>query len=259
MNHAFLIAGQVMHERLRPVRNRFVYPVFCLRCNVDELDRLDCWWFGVDRPHLVGIRRRDYGDGSRVPGEWIRKLLADAGLRTDGEIWLQTFPRLLGFVFNPVSFWYCHDETGSLVALLADVRNTFGERHRYLLTGSNGGSIQPGEVLRCRKVFHVSPFCEVEGHYAFRLRETDGATFVGIDYMDRDGLLLKTAVGGRRYPLTAKTLWSAILRQPLLTFGVVVRIHIQALRLWCAGVTFFKKPAPPQQALSRSNPEGNQA
>lgn len=260
MDSAFLLVGQVMHERLRPIRNRFVYPVFFLRCNVDKLAELDRWWFGVDRLHLLGLRQRDYGDGQ--PGPWMRRILAEAKLPQDGEIWLQTFPRVLGYAFNPVSFWYCHDAQGRLIALLADVRNTFGERHRYLLSapGEEGEvtAIEPGQRLHCRKVFHVSPFCEVAGHYEFRLRDTDATGFVGIDYHDRDGLLLRTAVGGQRQPFDRRHVWRAVLRQPLLTFGVVARIHLQAFHLWRRKVVFFRKPAPPVQTLSHSRTQGSQ-
>lgn len=256
MDGAFLLVGQVMHRRLRPLQNHFVYPVFFLRCNVDRLDDLDRWWFGVDRPHPIGLRRSDYGDGD--PGSWMRRLLTEAGLPSDGEIWLQTFPRLFGFAFNPVSFWYCHAANGDLVALLADVRNTFGERHRYLLSAPDGGAIGPDQPLHCRKIFHVSPFCQVAGHYRFRVRDTEQAAFVGIDYLDQDGLLLRTAIGGRRQPFDRRHVLGALLRQPFLTFGIVWRIHWQALRLWRGKLTVFRKPAPPENDLSYSHTEGRQ-
>jgi DUF1365 family protein len=265
MKDAQLIVGQVMHERLRPVRNRFVYPVFCVLCNVDRLAELNCWWFGVDRFHAIGLRHSDYGDGQ--PGPWIRRLLAEAGLPRcgdaegdrAGDIRLMTFPRVFGYAFNPVSFWYCRNGQGELVALLADVRNTFGERHRYLLTAPDDSPIRPDQVLRCRKVFHVSPFCAVEGHYEFRLRDTEETVFVGIDYVDSAGLLLKTAIGGRRLPFAARHVWAALLGQPLLTVGIVVRIHLQALRLWRRGLRIFRKPPPPGRELSHSHSEGSQA
>lgn len=257
MKHAQLIVGQVMHERLRPVCNRFVYPVFCVLCDVDRLDELDSWWFGIDRPHPIGLRRKDYGDGQ--PGPWMRRLLAQAGLACDGEIWLMTFPRVLGYVFNPVSFWYCRNAEGELIALLADVSNTFGERHRYLLSAPDDRPIRQDDVLRCRKVFHVSPFCEIEGHYEFRLRDTADTAFVGIDYVDNMGLLLKTAISGRRLAFEARTVWGALIKQPLLTAGIVIRIHLQALRLWRRGLRVFRKPPPPERELSRSPSEGSQA
>lgn len=257
MTDAYLITGQVMHQRMRPVQNRFVYRVFSIFCNVDHIDSIDHWWFGIDRPHFIGLRKKDYGEGA--PGAWMRRILADAGLPIDGEIWLMTFPRVFGYVFNPVSFWYCHNSRGELIALLADVRNTFGERHRYLLTARDYLPIEANQPLRCRKVFHVSPFCEVEGHYEFRLRETEQAVFVGIDYFDADGLLLKTAIGGRRQHFDASNVLSALVRQPWLTFQIVFNIHLQALRLWRKRLKFFHKPAPPKHELSQSQTEESRA
>ena len=131
---AQLIRGQVMHERQRPVRHRFVYPVFYLRLDVARLDELNSYWFGVDRRRPVSLHVRDYGprDGSSLE-LWMRALLHEHGINAGGEILLQTFPRVFGFAFNPVSFWYCHDVEGGLRAVLAEVSNTFGETHRYLL------------------------------------------------------------------------------------------------------------------------------
>jgi DUF1365 family protein len=257
MPDAYLITGQVMHERLRPIENRFVYRVFSLLCNVDRLGALDHWWFGVDRFHLIGMRSRDYGDGT--PGPWMRRILGEAGLPADGEIWLLTFPRIFGFAFNPVSFWYCHNSHGELIAVLADVRNTFGERHRYLVSSAGHLPIQPNQPLLCKKIFHVSPFCEIDGNYEFRFRETKDTILVGIDYFDRDGLLLKTAIGGRRHQFSAASVLSALVRQPWLTVQIVVNIHTQALRLWLRRVKFFRKPPPPVQELSRSISEERRA
>jgi DUF1365 family protein len=121
-------------------------------------------WFGVDRFRLM-IRSRDYGprDGSPLL-PWIRQQLATAGLPADGEVWLQTFPRVFGYAFNPVSFWYCHDSHGQLIAVLADVNNTFGEHHAYLLANPMAAPSSTA-ALSCRKLLHVSPFCQVAGHY----------------------------------------------------------------------------------------------
>ena len=130
---ALLIHGHVMHERLRPARNRFVYPVFYVRLNLSRLDELNSPLFGIDRWRPISLRTRDYGprDGSSLTG-WMRATLADAGIDADGEIWLQTFPRIFGFAFNPVSFWYCYDRQENLRAVLAEVNNTFGVTyHQY--------------------------------------------------------------------------------------------------------------------------------
>lgn len=233
---AQLIHGHVMHARLRPALNRFVYPVFYIRLNLDRLDECRSAWFGIDRWRPLSLRTRDYGprDGSDL-SQWLRALLAQHGVAAPASIWLQTFPRVFGYVFNPVSFWHCHDADGRLSAVLAEVNNTFGETHHYLLR------VAQGEAA-CDKWMHVSPFCPTRGSYRFRFR-TDGAMpRTGIDYYDDDGLLIRTTLSGRAAPMSSRAIAAALLRYPLLGLGIVFRIHWQALRLWCKGVPFFRKP-----------------
>jgi hypothetical protein len=248
-----LFFGEVMHSRLRPRRNRFVYRVFFLRVRVDRLDALRGPLFSLDRWNLFSLHRRDHGARDESELEpWIRGLLAHEGLDSaDGEIWLQTFPRMLGYVFNPVSFWLCHDRAGALRTVLCEVNNTFGERHNYLLAHPDQRPILPGDRLTARKVFHVSPFCEVEGRYRFQFDLTGETCAVRIDYADAQGPLLATAVRGRSKALTARSLVRAFLGYPWMTLGVIVRIHWQALRLWVKGVPFFSKPPPPIQETTR--------
>jgi len=248
---AFLIRGQVMHARLRPTSNRFVYPVFYLRLNLSRLNEIKVPWFGIDRWRPVSLRTRDYGprDGSNLT-HWMRTTLADADIAADGDIWLQTFPRIFGYAFNPVSFWYCYDKQEKLRAVLAEVNNTSGETHRYLLATKDHSCIEADTTLECQKHFHVSPFCAVRGFYRFRFRDTENSTFVGIDYHDDDGLLLKTTVGGRAQNMGAHQLIGAVLRQPLLTFGISARILWQAVKLAAKRVPIFRKPAPPIKAIS---------
>ena len=248
---AELITGQVLHERLRPALHRFVAPVFYLRLNLARLDEVSSFWFGVDRWRLASLRTRDYGarDGSDLQ-IWMREQLAQAGIEADGEIWLQTFPRVFGFVFNPVSFWYCHDQGGGLRAVLAEVNNTFGESHRYLL--SSNAAIGPEMELSSQKNMHVSPFCQVQGQYRFRFRHTESSSMVQLNYFDEAGLLIKTAVGGRVAALTPGRIARAILKQPGLTFGIVLGIHWQAFKLWRKQVPFFSKPQPPEQLMTQS-------
>ena len=236
---AELVHGQVMHARLRPARHRFVYPVLYVRVNLARLDACNSRWFGVDRWRPLSIRRRDYGprDGSSLDA-WMRALLREHGIAADGEIWLQTFPRVAGYVFNPVSFWHCHDADGALRAVLAEVNNTFGETHRYLLRVADGGAV-------AAKQMHVSPFCQVQGHYRFRFRLGATRHFCGIDYVDADGLLLRTTLSGSPQPLRDRAVLGALLRYPLLWIGIVARIHWQALRLWLKRVPFFSKPPAP--------------
>ncbi|TFW16907.1 DUF1365 domain-containing protein [Massilia arenosa] len=238
---AELVTGQVMHLRLRPRRHRFVYPVCYLRLDVDRLGELASPWFAIDRWRPLSLRTRDYGprDGSAL-APWIRTLLREHGLPADGAIWLQTFPRVFGYVFNPVSFWHCHDAAGRLVAVLAEVNNTFGEHHRYLLRVTGTGSTAAAQAP---KLLHVSPFCTTTGHYRFRFRAAGAAAC--IDYHDADGLLIRTAIGGRAVPLSARAAAAALFRFPLLGVGIIARIHWQALRLWLKGTPWYRKPPPP--------------
>lgn len=248
---AWLLTGQVMHERLRPKPHRFTYPVFYVRCDLDRLASLASGWFGIDRWRPLSLHARDHGprDGSDL-AVWMRAQLSAAGIdEADGRIWLQAFPRVFGYAFNPVSFWFCHDRDGNLRALLAEVRNTFGARHSYLLSAEGNAPITAQTQLMCRKVLHVSPFCRMEGSYTFRVRETRQHASVAIDYRDADGLLIRTALGGHLQPLTRASALGALLRQPLLTLGVVARIHWQAVRLVLKKAPFYgKHPAPGRHA-----------
>lgn len=245
--------GKVMHARLRPKRNAFAYRVFFLRIPLSRLSELARPLFSVNRWNLFSFHERDHGarDGSALES-WIRALLAREGIdNVDGEVVLQAFPRVLGYVFNPVSFWFCHDRAGAVRAILCEVNNTFGESHNYLLAHADGRAIAAGETLAARKVFHVSPFLEVRGSYTFRFDEGDDGCRAAIDYGDQHGRLLATAVWGSARALDGRSLLRAFLFYPWMTIGVIARIHMQALRLWLKGVKYVPKPLPPAQETTR--------
>jgi DUF1365 family protein len=251
----WLFSGMVLHRRLRPVVNAFRYPVFFLRFPLSRLDELSNPVFSVNRFNLLSFHFADHGDG-RPPATWIRELLAGEGIAdAGGEIELQTFPRVLGYVFNPVSFWYCHATNGRLRAIVAEVNNTFGERHCYLLQSPGGGFIGSGQALAATKVFHVSPFCHVAGAYRFRFHAARRAgrmqIVARIDYHDSQGDLLLTSVSGAARDFSAASLLRAFVTHPLMTLTVVARIHLQALKLLAQGVPFIRKPAPPVPFVTR--------
>jgi DUF1365 family protein len=248
-----LCRGNVMHARFGAAANRFVYPLFFVALPLSQLERAASRWFGIDRPGLLSLRYADHGarDGS-PPLPWIRAVLAREGIdRADGEVVLQAFPRVLGLVFNPVSFWFCHDREGNLRAVLAEVNNTFGERHNYLVAHADQRPIEPADHLVARKVFHVSPFFSVGGEYRFRFDLTGGRRRVQIDYWKDGQRVLATSVYGRSATLDAHSALRAGLSFPALALGVVARIHWQALRLWLKGATFFRKPPVPLQETTR--------
>lgn len=247
-----LCMGAVMHARELPAVNRFVYPLFYLRLPLSRLESLSSVVLGIDRPGLMRVDFRDHAarDGSH-PLPWIRALLARERVQAEGEIVLQTMPRILGYLFNPVSFWYCHDAEGALRAVVCEVNNTFGEHHNYLVARADGGAIASGDVLQARKVFHVSPFFPVRGEYRFRFQWRGDVDAVAIDYWDGGVKLLATRISGRARPLDRGRLLRALARFPLMTFGVIARIHWQALRLWAKRVPFYRKPHPPLEQITR--------
>jgi DUF1365 family protein len=252
-----LCLGKVMHARRAGTHsaatNNFVYPLFFITLPLSQLAQAENRWFGIERPRLLSLRYRDVGarDGA-APEPWIRSLLAAEGIASaDGEVVLQTFPRLFGFVFNPVSFWFCHDAAGGLRAVLCEVSNTFGDRHNYLVAHADQRPILATDTLVARKVFHVSPFFPVAGEYRFSFDLSPNRRRVTIDYWMDDERVLATLLDGVPQAFTAAATRRALIRQPLLTFGVIGRIHWQALRLWCKRAIFHTRPQPPLQETTR--------
>jgi uncharacterized protein len=250
--------GQVRHTRLRPQRHAFAYATFFVMLPMRRLaDPQAMGGLAVNRRAAISFHEQDHGDGR--PAEqggalaWLEELLASQGIDDcSGEVWLHTFPRMLGYVFKPVSFWYCHRADGRLRAVLAEVNSTFGERHVYLLDAP-----RYGVDLHAEKCMHVSPFCRVEGSYRFRFMRSSNPvsgqerTVVRVDYDDAQGPLLQTSVSGQLQPVSPANLRRALWRYPAMTLMVMVRIHWQALQLWLKGTGFSSKPAAPRQFVTR--------
>lgn len=242
--------GQVRHARLRPAPHAFAYPTFFLLLPMRAMRRDGAGALARNRRGLLSFWDRDHGDGGDDALAWLDATLAREGIAdADGEAWLHCYPRVLGHTFKPVSFWYCHRADGTLRAVVVEVNNTFGERHCYLLDAPAWGVEQVAH-----KVFHVSPFCRVEGKYRFRflLCPARRRTVARVDHDDAGGPLLQTSVSGALQDATPAVLRAALWRHPVLTLGVVARIHWQALRLWLRRVPFFSKPAAPGAFLTRS-------
>jgi DUF1365 family protein len=261
MNQPKINFGVVKHRRFRPAKNAFGYGVFTvsipMRARSQQPQLLRECGLKDNRLGLASFFDKDHGQGESNSLTWIEKLLQENKVpNVDGEIWLQTFPRILGYVFNPVSFWICTRANGQVQAVLAEVNNTFGERHCYLLCKDSGDVLRSGETLTSKKVFHVSPFCEIRGEYHFRFlfpnESSSGRHSVCRIELHEDGQpLINTSISGQSRPLNRTNLYLAFISYPLMSLGVIFRIHWQALKLWLKGVPFHSKPKPPEFEVSR--------
>ena len=249
--------GEVRHRRLAPVEHAFAYPTCFVLLPLRSLRRAADPVLARNRRALFGFRDADHGDGRADSLAWLDELLGAEGIAdADGETWLHCIPRMFGFAFKPVSFWYAHRADGTLAAIVVEVNNTFGERHCYLLAGDQ---LAFGRTVEARKVFHVSPFCETRGDYRFRFMRTDlasddgrGRTAVRVELHVDGALLLVTSVSGRVEPLTRGAVRFALWTLPAMTAVIVARIHWHALKLWLKRLAIVSRPAPPQRLVSRA-------
>lgn len=249
-----LYVGRVTHHRLRPRRHHLTYRAFWMLLDLDEVQKLErhLHLFSCKHFNLFGFRPADHGAGTI---EQLRKTveghLTSAGLDADGgTIQLLTMPRFLGYVFNPLSIYFCHRKDGSLIALLYEVNNTFGERHSYLIASPK---IHDGAIHQsCAKKFYVSPFLDMDMRYDFSVVEPDDTVRIVVRASDGDGELLVASLLGARKPLTDRSLLRLALTHPAMTFKVTLGIHWEALLLWLKGVRLKPKPHAPTNAVTVS-------
>jgi DUF1365 family protein len=250
---ASLYSAEVMHRRFFTAAYRFRYRVFSLLLDIDSIDQAANATpvFSRNRFNLLSFYDRDHlPAGSRDLRGWAEHVLSSYGL--DGaalKIRLLCFPRLLGWVFNPLSLWFCETAEGRPAAVIAEVRNTFGERHCYLLRPDPG---QPEWPLRDRhaKDFHVSPFIGMQASYDFELARPDQELRVLIREFVGDRLMLIASQTGQRRPFTTRQLLWQTFRVPAQTLKVVGAIHWQALKIWLKGERYHRKPLPPTEEVS---------
>ena len=247
-----LYHGRVMHRRLRPKRHRLAYRLTMVLLDLDDLDALDrrLRLFSLERWNLFSFRQRDHGDGSAVPlRQQIERLLDGAGIATDNlKVRLLTMPRLLGFVFNPISIYFCTRADGGLAAIVYEVSNTFGQRHSYLLEVRQA----PGSTVHqsAPKRLHVSPFMAMDQTYSFRVTPPDDRLAVAITSRDGDGPVLSAVLEASRQPLSDAALLRSFAAMPLMTFKVVAAIGWEALKLWFKRVPVHRLPPPPSEAVT---------
>ena len=241
-----LYDGWVRHRRHTPRVHDFRYRLVLAYLDLDELDLIDrtVLPLSINRWNLWSFFDRDHIDGS--PGSTagkVRRLLANHGIaRCGGSIRLLTQCRVLGYVFNPISLYYCHDADGTLAAVVAEVSNTFGERHLYLLDGRNNASTGATARFRAVKAMHVSPFLGMDCVYDFRLAPPGDHLTVGIVQHEEGRRVLDAQLWGRRAPLTTRTLTAALLRCPFVTLKTIAAIHAEAARLYLKGIPFQRHP-----------------
>ena len=241
-----LIDAVVSHERVKPVNNRFSYKVYYTVFPVSRLTLLKGNFLSINRFNIWSIYENDHGpkDGGSWES-WIRNILDSNGVGAvcDGEIIHMSLPRVLGYAFNPISFWFCLDSKKDVRAVLCEVNNTFGDFRNYLAAHDDLRPIVENDILKAPKMMHVSPFNTVEGEYHFRFNYSEEKIQVWIEYRTEGSLKVSTYVGGERKNLTDASLLRMFFARPFMTYFVIGRIHYQAFRLWMKGL---KSPALPE-------------
>jgi DUF1365 family protein len=256
--------GTVVHKRLVPRRHAFSYRVFALCLDVDEIDALDqrLRLFGRNRTRLVSFHDRDVGERTAEPvAAKARRLLAAHGLGAFGaRITLLTYPRLVGYVFNPLSVYFCHDEAGRLGSLLYEVTNTFGERKCYAVpVGAGAGAMGSVVAQSCAKELYVSPFTARAGTYGFHIEPPHERVAIGVSLREAQGPVLKTHFTGRRVPLDDASIARLVLRHPLMTLKVMGAIHVEAARLWLKRVPLVDRHVSPNYSVTLASPTTREA
>jgi DUF1365 family protein len=234
---ASLYEAQIRHVRLDPIRNSFAYRSYYWLVDLDDVPRLS-WPLRM----LAGFDQRDHFDDPAASiAENLDRVLAAHGIaRKGGRVVMLAHARVLGYVFNPISVFWCHDETGELIAIVAEVHNTYGGRHSYVLRP------EPNGILTTAKAFYVSPFYDVSGTYRMRLPRPDDRLALTISLHRDDGRPFVATLQGRRRPATTGGLLRAAARYPLSTLVGAVLIRFQGIRLYLRRLPVIPRPATPR-------------
>lgn len=230
-------------DRSKRVSHTFRYRIFNLLIPVQNEESVKT----ISRIFGISVSAKDYLDGTgQSLNQSVRRFLLENLDYTCNAIWLQTLPRMFGYVFNPVSFWYCYRDE-NLDAVLCEVNNTFGERHFYFVTNSEDGT---WATARLPKQFHVSPFFDTSGEYTFKFQSNEELKLAEIKLWSGDLLKLDTHIKLRMKPLEDVSAYYLFSKYGWMSLLIFVRIHLQAFRLWMKGVGFFRKPKPPEHQVT---------
>ena len=249
-----IYTGFVTHERFKPKKHFFSYKTFSLLIDLNEIVNLEkkIKFFSYNKFNILSFCDIDHGprDGSSLL-KWVKKTLKKSKINLNlGKIKLLCYPRFFGYVFNPLSIFYCYDKNSKLKIILYEVKNTFDEQHTYIFRCSSSSNLI---LHKCNIKFYVSPFIEMKTFYNFRLLKPGKKLDVLIKQNDKNGLLLIARQMGKRLDLTSKNLFIQFLKHPLMSFKVISAIHFEAFRLWFKGIKHVKKKIKNRNNLSIEN------
>ncbi len=246
--------GYITHERFQPKKHFFSYKIFSLLINLNEVESLEkkIKFFSYNKFNILSFYNIDHGsrDGSSL-SKWVKNVLKKSKINIKlGNIKLLCYPRFFGYVFNPLSIFYCYDKNSKLKAILYEVKNTFDEQHTYIFRCSSSNKLI---LHKCNKKFYVSPFIKMKTFYNFRLLKPDTKLNILIKQYDSKGLLFIARQVGKRVDLTSKNLFYEFIKHPFMSFKVILAIHFEAFRLWSKGIKHVKKKIKLKNNLSLEN------
>ena len=250
LNKNYIYRGFVSHYRFYPKIHRFKYRVFSLLLNLEELENLEkkTKLFSINKFNLFSFFFKDHTKEPYVnPLSWARKILSSKGLyKSSDKIYILCYPRILGYVFNPLSTYFSIDNKNQIKAIIYEVHNTFGDRHNYVTKYSNTNE-------KVDKIFHVSPFFKIEGEYEFNTKLKNQSLKIEIKYFKNDKTNLLNAIfSGKQSKFNDRNLMLCFILYPLMTIKVIFAIHLQAFLLWIKGIQFFNRPIPSKDIISFS-------
>ena len=242
INNSCIYIGDVIHKRFRPKQHFFRYKVFSLFIDLSELKKIEkeVSFFSYNKFNLISFFDIDHGsrDGESLE-KWVKKNLAKIQIYNENiKIKLLCYPRIFGYVFNPLSIFFIYDENNYLISILYEVKNTFGEQHTYVFKTEKNRNLTENS---CNKKFHVSPFIEMDCKYFFKILNPEQKLSVIINQSDNEGKLLFASQDGVKRELNSKNLIFSYISHPLMTFKVIAAIHFEAFKLWLKGIRFVKK------------------
>ena len=237
-----IYTGQVIHKRFKPKEHIFNYKVFSLLIDLSELNKLEneLTFFSYNKFNILSFYDIDHGprDGTSLTS-WVKKNLNSNKINSENiKIKLLCYPRVWGYVFNPLSVFFVFDKKSNLISILYEVKNTFGEQHTYIFKINNENQILEHY---CNKKFHVSPFIEMDCSYSFKILKPENKLSVVINQNDKEGKLLFASQDGIKKELNNRNLLFSYLSHPLMSFKIIGAIHFEALKLWLKGIKFVKK------------------